>query len=169
MDTTGAVTLLNGIAEGNDNNTRVGRKAFMRDVSLSGVSRPTYGTGASQQHRIMLVWDNASAGALPAIADILSTSSPTSYPNPNNVARFTILYDNTLVVGVDTGSYADQSIKEFKTSMAINSATQYQLTTNVIGALQNGALLLVTLGDQAAGVSAGNSVIQSRLTFTDVL
>jgi hypothetical protein len=171
MNTTGAVTLLNGIAEGNDNNTRLGRKAFMRDVSISGVTRPTVGSGLSQQHRILLVWDNAAAGALPAITDILSTSTTTSYPNPDNVARFTILYDSTLVLGVDNAASAgaDQTIKEFKATIALNSATQFNGTGATIASIQNGSLLMVTLGEKVAGSTAGVATIQSRVTFTDVL
>jgi hypothetical protein len=169
MNTTGAVTLLNGIAEGNDNTTRLGRKAFMRDVSVSGFSQPTGTTGLPQQHRVLVVWDNAAAGALPAVTDILSTSDTTSFPNPNNVARFTILYDQTLVIGLLSASVADQVIKEFRTTLRVDSATQYQLTTGVIGALQNGALLMVTLGSNVAGATAGAAQIATRVTFTDVL
>jgi len=169
MDNTGAVTLLNGIAEGNDNNTRLGRKAMMRDVSISGYAFPTLTTGVSQQHRIMLVWDNAAAGALPAITDILSASATTSFPNPNGVARFTILWDHTYVLGISTAAIADQVIKEFGTTISLNSATQYMLTTGGISALQNGALLMVTLGSNAAGGTAGLAVISTRTTFTDVL
>jgi len=169
MDTTGAVTLLNGIAEGNDNITRLGRKAMMRDVSLSGYSYPTATTGTPQQHRVMLVWDNAANGALPAITDILSTSTTTSYPNPNNVARFTILYDQVCTLGAFTTGLTDQSIKQYGASKFLNSATQWMSTNGAIGALQNGAVLLVTLGSNAAGTTAGSASIQTRVTFTDVL
>jgi hypothetical protein len=169
-DTTGTITLLNGIAEGNDNVNRLGRKAVMHDLAFSGYAIPTTTTGTSQQQRLLFVWDNAPNGVLPAITDILVAANSTSFPNVNNVARFTILFDQTWVVGLQTAAIADQVIKNIPmTTIKLRSPTQYLGTTAAIGSVQNGGLYQVTLGSNAAGVTAGLIATAVRVTFTDVL
>jgi hypothetical protein len=58
-DTTGTVTALNLIAEGNDNVNRLGRKAMMRSVSVKGFVVSPSNAPPAQQTRVLLVWDNA--------------------------------------------------------------------------------------------------------------
>lgn len=170
--TTGTVTALNLIAEGNDNVNRLGRKALIRDVSVRGfVSIPT--PAPIQQARIMLVWDNAAAGALPAITDVLTGINSTSFINVNNVARFTVLHDQTFGLGVisntATVAFADAVMKQVRINCRINAPTEYSGTGGTIASIQNGTLLLLTMGSIATGATASNAFLATRVTFTDVL
>jgi len=172
-DTTGTVTALNLIAEGNDNVNRLGRKAMMRTVSVKGfVAAPASGAPV-QQARVLVVWDNAANGALPAIGDVLTAINSTAFLNPNNVARFTILSDKVFSLGSwDTGatiSYASELIKTIDITTRINAPTEYLGTTAAIASVQNGTVLLLTMGSTAAGASAATCTLGTRVTFTDVL
>jgi hypothetical protein len=175
-DTTGSVTALNLIAEGNDNVNRLGRKAMMRSVSVKGyVSTPGIAAAREvQQVRVLLVWDNAANGALPAVTDVLTAINTTSFPNANGVARFTILHDQAIPLGAFnttvTQAYLHETTKNIDITRRINAPTEYFGTAAAITSLQNGSLLLLTMGNSANG-TAGNAVftLGTRVTFTDVL
>jgi hypothetical protein len=174
-DTTGSVTALNLIAEGNDNVNRLGRKALMRSVSVKGFVSLQSSNGflPAQQARSLLVWDNASAGALPAITDILTAVNSSAFINPNNVERFTILHDTAYTLGVyctsATQTAVDKCTLPVDMTVSVNSPTQYLGTAANIASVQNGALLLVTCGDNAASGTTPSFKLSTRVTFTDVL
>ena len=167
-DTTGTITSLNLIAEGDDNTNRNGRRVLIRDVAVSGYSFPTVATGLKQQHRFMLVWDNAPNGTAATIALILSAVNTTAFPNPNGVNRFTILWDHTHVLGVDSATIVDQVIKQFSAAVRVNCVTQFSGTTAAAASVQNGLLYLVTIGSLAAGTTAGTANVSTRVTFNEV-
>jgi len=172
-DTTGSVTLLNGIAVGDDNTSRDGRQITMKSVQLCGRVNNVDDTANDTLARVMLVWDNAnnSAAALPAITDILSASTSESFPKIDNAQRFTILYDGRFAVGaksaaVDAAVAGSPTVHLLSVYKKINQVSQYSGTTNTIGSIQNGSLLLVTIGDQAAG-AGGSATLAARIRFTD--
>jgi hypothetical protein len=172
-DTTGTVTALNLIAEGNDNVNRLGRKAMMRSVSVKGFVVSPSNAPPAQQTRVLLVWDNAANGALPAIGDVLTAINSTAFLNPNNVARFTILFDKVYSLGswstAATSSYASEIIRAVDATVRVNAPTEYLGTTGTIASLQNGTILLLTMGSVAAGADAAAFTLSTRVTFTDVL
>jgi len=169
--TTGTVTCVNMTAVGDDNTTRDGRQATMKSVQINGVIRGADLTVSTTLARVMLVWDNAiNSGSLPAITDILVGAFSESFPNINNQQRFTILYDSMFGLGAaqDTATQAfngaiPHPVKVYK---KLNHVTQYSGTTAAIGSIQNGALYLVTVGDQSAGDCA-NLYCGVRVRFTD--
>lgn len=172
-DTTGSVTALNLIAVGDDNTTRDGREVVIKSVQMKGfLTRVDDTVGVAQYCRVMLVWDNAvNSGSIATIAQILTSSTGTAFPLIDNAARFTILSDQTLVLGTynDTGSYSTVETpgsQKIDLYLKINQVTKYSGTTAAIGSIQNGALLLVCVSTNAA--SSGAVVNgQVRVRFTD--
>jgi hypothetical protein len=172
-DTTGTVTLLNSIAQGSDNTNRLGRECVIRDVAIRGFEVPTSSSIQPQATRLVLVWDNAPNGAAPAITDVLTAANPWSFPNVNNIARFTILHDELFVLGTTqatgaAGAVADHTVNRVDLSVRVNSATQFLGTTTGIASIQNGALFMLTMGSAAPG-SGGTFSLGTRCTFVDVL
>jgi len=171
-DTTGSVTPLNLIAEGNDNVNRLGRKALMKQVCVRGYALPTSNAQIGAQGRVLLVWDNAANGALPVITDIYTAITSSSFLNVNNVARFSILAEHPFELGyfnsTATQTAADQSIKRIDIRINLNSITEFSGTTAAIASIQNGALLLVTMGSTAAATGI-TATLSTRVTFVDVL
>lgn len=170
-DTTGTVTLLNGIAVGDDNTTRDGRQATMKSVQVRGMFSPTDATTIASKGRLLLVWDNAAAGATATIAAILSAANSASFPLVDNAQRFTILVDRSYVLGpYDTtatqavaGSPTNNDVEIYK---KLDCVTQYNGTGATSASIQNGALLMVTIGNTA--VNAGGSFqVATRVRFTD--
>jgi len=172
-DTTGSVTCLNLLAVGDDNTTRDGRQVTIKSVQLKGILRPQDGVVSNTLARVMLIWDNAnnSAAAVPAITDILVASNSKTFVNINNSQRFTVLVDQIYACGqIDTtagqaiaGSLTAQPVAIYK---KMNAVTQFSGTTATIGSIQNGALYLVTLGDQGVN-DAYNLSCAVRVRFTD--
>lgn len=167
-DTTGSITLLNGIGTGDDFNTRDGRQIIMKSVKVRGFHDLNADTVAHLS-RLLIVWDNAPNGALPAIIDILAASTALAETNVNNQQRFTILGDWQSAF---SGTIAAQSsMAGFDTSflryVKLNHITQYLNTGNTITSIQNGALYLVTIGNQAAGANAAQVFFNTRVRYVE--
>lgn len=171
-DTTGSVTALNLIAVGDDNTTRDGRQVTIKSVQFRGTLVPVDNTTLPAKCRLMLVWDNAvNSGTIATVAQILNAASAAAFPLIDNQNRFTVLVDRSYVVGgvsdVATQAYsmspACHNVEIYK---SINAITQYSGTTAAIGSIQNGALLMLTIGDKAAG-AGGAFLGATRVRFTD--
>lgn len=175
FDTTGSVTALNLIAVGDDNVNRDGRQVTIKSVQLKCVIRPIDSAVAENSCRCLLVWDNAvNSGTIATVANILTTAVPEAFPNIDNAKRFTILKDSHIHFGPNTSDTVQltygNSAKNYPTwdvYQKINKVTQYSGTTAAIGSIQNGGLLLVTIGDVAPGTANYKLDGQARVRFTD--
>lgn len=173
-DLVGYVQLLNGVAVGDDNNTRDGRQITCKSVQIQGIIAPFDQTTSACLCRTMLVWDNSpNSGSLATITDILRTSTSVSMTNLDNRQRFTILRDSKVAIGginsvPGTATYAQSpTTTELDWFVPLNGLkTTYSGTTGAIGSIGAGALLLVTIGSAAvADGCIGN--INTRLRFYD--
>lgn len=167
LDTTGSITLINGISEGDDNTNRNSRSVLIKSVEVRGSAQPTATTGLPQKCRLLLVWDNAANGVAPAIADILTAVSPYAYPNVNFERRFTILWDWSFVLGLQAAAVADQVIVNYDTQLRLNSLVQFQGTGGTVASIQNGAMYFVSVGGNAAGTTAGTTTCVTRVRFLE--
>lgn len=171
-DTTGSVTALNLIAVGDDNTNRDGRQVTITSVQVRGIIVPQDAGTVSNKARWLLVWDNAvNSGTIATVADILTAATANSYPLINNANRFTILCDHSYAAGAvdQTATQAiamSPTVHNVEYYRKIGSVTQYSGTTAAIGSIQNGGLLLVTIGTQAAGAGS-NLVAATRVRFAD--
>lgn len=172
VDTTGVITLLNPIAQGDDNTNRDGRQVrtiscWLRlQHSLAGVNNVNSQTG-----RFIIFWDNASNGVLPTVAQVLVAANPNSFVNLNFQNRFTILYDHTsfypgvnaAIAGVQSGVDGNMINKYIK----INATTTFIGTGGGITTMGNGGLYLLQVGSQPAGNTAAISMWQTRVRFAE--
>jgi len=170
-DTTGSITCLNLIATGDDNNTRDGRQVTIKSVQIRGIVTPVDTTTLPTNARVLLVWDNAPNGAAATIAQILTAVNSQSFPLVNNQNRFTILRDMQFPVGgmsdTATQTYTmSPTVHSVEAYMKIGQITQYSGTTANISSVQNGALWMVTVGDQVANAGA-NFRLATRVRFVD--
>jgi len=171
-DTTGTVTLLNGVAQGLDYNNRIGRKMEFTSVHVKGVLLPVDSSTAPTHCRLMVVWDSDSDGTTPTITDILAQSTSTSFANLNNRNRFrTILNEEYAIGGVST--VATQSYAGSPTVHAIDRYIQLpkletinQGTDATAASIQQGALWMITIGTNAAG-NGGFFIVSTRARYTD--
>lgn len=173
-DTTGSVTALNLLAVGDDNNTRDGRQVQLKSVHIQGIFRPQDNNNEDNYARVLLVMDHQpNSSTIATIGNILVASSSLSNTNLDNRERFTILRDIRFAGGkrneaitATVGSYSSESVQVINEFVKLNHKTTYSGTTAVIGSVATNALLLVTIGDLAAG-GGSNAALVSRVRFTD--
>jgi len=171
FDTTGTVTALNLVAEGDDNISRNGRQIQIASVEVIGKANPVDGSTTPDFCRLMLIYDSQTNGALPAITDILAASTSNSFLNLDNRDRFHIIADHKFVIGglstTATQTYAQSPTLELidiHRKLALH--TTFKGTTGAIASIATGALLLVSIGDVPPndGALAG---VSTRIRFTD--
>lgn len=170
-DTTGSVTLLNGVAQGSDFTNRIGRKFTNVTVQLEGKIAPQDANVGHTKCRVMLIYDTQPNGALPAITDVLTAATSNAFMNLNNRDRFKVLSEtNVTLAAIDntaTQSWAAApTVHNVSIFKKLNLETINDGTTAAIGDIQSGSIFLLTVGDQAAG-SGFNFTAAARVRFID--
>lgn len=170
-DTTGSVTLLNGIAAGDDFNQRDGRKIKITDVQIQGMVSATDASTDDTYCLVMLVYDKQPNEGLATIAQIFSQANSTSFMNLNNRERFKILSTDRVALSRNnaTATTAVGSCNQTIINRYIKTelVTVFDAATGAITDITHGAVLLVTLGDVAVG-SGGSYFASTRVRFTEV-
>lgn len=172
-DTTGSVTLINGVAQGDDFNNRIGRQTTWKSVSVKGICYSVDNSTNYVAARLLVVWDNSpNSGSAPTITDFLVAATSLSHNNLNNRHRFKVLIDEFVTLG-RVNDTATQSFAAGPNVYTINrfvripdAVTVFSGTGATVGSIQSGALWMVTIGDQAANLGANFSVT-TRCRFTD--
>jgi len=165
----GSVALLATIAQGPAVTQRLGKKARYKSVQLRGNVRADTGT-ATTKVAVLVVYDRAPRGAVPAITDIFNTDSSNSFNNDAMSDRYRIIHRRDYnIVGTSAGttSASQQVIEEYipLNLLPVNFAA---LGTGAITDIVNGALYLVVLGDVGAGTTDATVNIGARIRFVDV-
>jgi len=155
-NTWSAVTLVNGITQGATANTRVGRRvtliSFLMRWAVSNTNSPT---------RIMIVYDHAPNGALPAITDILTFDGFTAVNNLINNDRFIVLHDEIVNLQSPSTIVGGKTfIKRQPLQMQYTNAA-----TGTIADITTGAVYIMACS--ISGVAA-NVQYTFRTRFTDL-
>lgn len=173
-DTTGSVTLLNGIAQGDDNNNREGRQVTMTSISIKGMLTPVDLNSNASYCRLIVVWDSANnGGAAPAITDLLTASTSVCHNNLNNRMRFKVLMDEQYVIG-GISDATTQSFAGSPTVVTINRylklppgcVTTFSGTGATSASIQSGAIWMFTIGNNVAN-AGGAYQVATRVRFVD--
>ncbi len=171
MDTTGSVTLLATIAQGNTVNQREGKSAQLTSVRIRGNQRAGSTTTIADGAQY-LVWDRQPNKALAAVADVLTSATSNAFPNRENAQRFVILKNFRCSFAGNTATPAAGTeiidIDEY-VKLPRECVTSYTTadTTGVIGDIISGALLWVSVGDIGAGTASATSTLSFRVNFRD--
>ncbi len=172
--TAGAVISLNLIPQGTTELTRVGRKAWIKSISLrlhiqispQASTQLPVGT----ECRIIIVQDTQCNGALPAVLDFLETAGQLSYRKLANQTRFRVLKDWIWVLdspgGAGDGSAANdwsgvQRLKRWYKKC--NIPLEFDNTAGAITEIMSNNVFLLAIANNTTG-SWG---LQSRIRFTD--
>lgn len=170
--TTGSVEVLNAMAQGTSQSTRVGNKIHMTSIQgRLSITNGTVGTVAPVI-RYMIIYDTQTNAALPALLDILTPGTVIGFMNLANRDRFRIIWERTFTPSV--GTFSDTAaVAEFTEFIKIYQKLNLDVVFNntnggTIADIQTGSLLLVTLSNVAAGTGAPVDGSQFRLRYTDL-
>lgn len=131
-------------------------------------------TTTTAKASLLIIYDKRPSGTpptLPAITDVLVTANSNAFNNDNNTSRFKVLRRwDFFFCGNNTGagqqtSKSGYNIDEF---LFINKQVVFNaLGTGAIADIDEGALYVLTVGDQAAGTADANFNLAFRTRFID--
>ena len=150
----------------------MGKKIQWKSMQIRGTVQAN-ATTVSNNSAWLIVYDRRPTGSLPAITDVLSSATAISFTNDANSGRFQILkrWNDTILGNVGTaGQQTDKSsvvVDEFLSLRSLPCAYK-AAGTGAIGDIEQGALYLITVGDNAAGNTDSDAILAFRTRFLDV-
>ena len=167
-DTTGSVTLLNGIAVGSTASLRRGRRVCLTELHVTGRLRPSSDSFKRSRCDVLLVWDKQPGAAVPAITDILTESISGAPKNLDYRERFKILRKSTTPWEEMPKRPVpkEPTIDLIEIHEPLFACTIYKGDSNAITDIATGALYLVTIGDQAA-INGASLNVAVRLRWVE--
>lgn len=99
VTTSGVISSMNLIAQGDGEGQRTGNSIFVRNIAMQGqaIRNASGATPDSQVVRLVIFQDTQQiADTAPAITDVLETNSVNSYLNKANVGRFKVLFNKKM-------------------------------------------------------------------------
>lgn len=173
LDTTGSITHLDEVPRGYTVNTRNGAVFRSTGVVLRGHA-VNGSTAVYNDCSVLIVWDKHPNQALASITDILDSVSSHSLNNRSKACRFVTIkrWDFTLVGKGDGTSGGDKFVTAFHYNLDLPKHCVACCTTSdatgEIGNRTSGALLMVTVGNNAAGNAAAELAVTMRVNFVDI-
>lgn len=167
FDSSGQVTYLTGLAQGDGISDREGNSLKVQNFSLNYFV--TYDSATSPVcFRILLVRDLQNTGATITASDVMETVGVTSAPvtfadyvnGPLSNKRFSIVYDQVGTVD----QYNPISAHMFKSNHDCHVA--YRGTTSAVASAGNGSYFLIAISN-AVGAVLPRIQFQTRMVFTD--
>lgn len=171
-DTTGTMTHLDIVTQGDTVNSRDGRKFMPTWVNFRGYI-VNGATSVSTDSAVILLWDKQPNKALAAVTDFLDSASSLSQNKRENASRFLVIrrWDFAMTGkndGTTTSGYVRNFDKFVRLPRGLIAECTPADTTGAIGNRVTGALLLCTVGRTAAGTTSAIFSAAIRVGFKDV-
>jgi len=162
---TADISLLNGVAQGTDEDERLSNSITMKALEYRCAMFPGSTQSTNQTSTVLFVLDRNPNGALAGATDILEAASPRSMTNWENKARFKILKRITQVIGDTTDSTGLYPVAKGYINLSEMPVT-YTGTAGAIANLVTNALLCLRIGEGASDNSTSTRVqVDTRFTF----
>lgn len=158
--TSGAVTNLFALAQGDGDSARTGNSIFVRMININyTVAYNTAATGVGQCVRGWLILDTqqASDETTVSFTDIFNNQNVNSQLNPDTVGRYKILKKVTHYVSADKPKVQFNIIKKMRHHVRYNGPASTDL--------QKGAIFWVVCSDQAT--NAPTVTYSNRISYHD--
>lgn len=171
ISSAGAVTLLNGVAQGTDYTDRIGRKVMLRSILWRGFVTPSAATSLPEGafFRCILFYDAQTNASTPLVTDVLATTAYDAPLNLTNRDRFRVLYDKYCTINATqytTGALTSGSPmpKHLKFYKKMSMEVIFGSTGSTVGSIQTGGVFLLTICSVNVGCKLD---MFSRIRFTD--
>jgi len=172
--TSGVVTLINGVGQGDDTTQRQGRQITMRRLELRLQCRQDQLNGDSGYVlRMVIAYDRQATGVSATAGTILDLSTigqghiaPINY---QNIQRYEILYDKSFTVNATAGIVGafDNQILYKTVIMDLNHVVRYIGTGATISSINSGSLnVLLTAGGYIT--NSPDAFFGARVYFSDM-
>lgn len=155
-----AATLLNGVATGTTELTRVGDICQLHDIDVRGNIVSTANLTSETKVRVMMIWEGKSAlGALASFSGVLDSATPQTFAQRNcttrDPKRYRILYDKTFGLGIKSTAsatpvlnFAAPNIVQFHIKRKLNLVSDYSRgVAGTVADIDTGVLTLFIFTD----------------------
>jgi len=160
-----AGTLLNGLANGSDASTRIGRKITIKSLLVRWTASLAATSTGGSPVRILIVYDKQANATAPAITDILLSDSFQSQNNLSNRDRFVTLSD-VITEPISAGNNFSVSDVIYK---KLNLETMYNAgSAGTIGDITSGSIYLFQSQNAHITTASGTFLANCRVRYTDV-
>ena len=161
----GPTLLLNGMANGSDASSRIGRKVVLKSLLIRWTAALSPTSTGGSPIRILCIYDKQANATAPSVTDILLADNFNSANNLSNRDRFVTLCDYITEPVSANGDFTVSGAIYKK----INLETMFNTgSAGTIGDITSGSVYLIAA--QTAGVStaAVSLAARSRIRYTDV-
>jgi len=160
-----AGTLLNGLANGSDASTRIGRKITVKSLLVRWTASLAATSAGGSPIRVLVVYDKQANATIPAITDILLVDSFQSQNNLSNRDRFVTISD-VITEPMSAGnnfSVSDVIYKKLNLEVMFNAGS-----AGTIGDITSGSIYCFTAQNGHITTASGTFVANCRIRYTDV-
>jgi len=162
VSTTGTLTLLNGLAEGDSATTRDGRQVLFKSIQLF-LRGTMNGSATNTTIRSIIFMDKQPNETAPTMASLLATTvagGVDAYRNLDNRKRFVILHDSRMILTTDFSERVHEHYKK------MSLVTQYDSgNAGTIADITSNSLYLLQVCDEATNTPV--QIFNVRLRFID--
>jgi len=165
-NSSGDIRLMVAIPQGPGVNQRIGKRAFYRSITLRGAVFAG-STMTLADTSVLIIYDKRPTGALPAITDILTTTTPSGFMNDSNSGRFEVIRRmDTIVTGSQSAPNSNSMIN-FDHYIPLKSRPVVFETagTGAIGDIDSGALYIICMSAVGAGTNAPSASLSWRIRY----
>lgn len=172
-DTTGAIQLINTIAQGTTVNQCVGKKCLLQSVRIQAFFQPNSAAIYNNVAAYLVLDRQSNGAAIPAITDILVSANTNDFPNDAKRSRYKILRRwDSLISGATTATNTPcnemtaANVNDYiplKFIMEFNTSA----TTGAQATIEKGAIYVITVGSASAGTTAATFQFYTRTRFTE--
>jgi hypothetical protein len=143
--TTGSITLLNGVGQGDTTHTRDGHSIRFVRLQLR-LTMSKHASATATYIRVVLIWYRENNASARTIAEILESGADTkSFLNENNKTKFAVLHDKTHVLS--ESNYAVQM--SFDRSVDKHSTYTVGAAGSAATDIQTGAFYMIVFSNEA--------------------
>mgnify|MGYP000198975302 CR=1 FL=1 len=161
----GDIDAINLVAEGTNDDERLGNKMTMTSLRYRCHAVPGTSQTIWQRAQIYFVYDKQPNGALPTATDVLEDDSSFTFPNWANKERFQILRQHSfLVAPAGEGGPPNDVIEGY---VKLNHVTNHDAVTAAITSITTGSLFTLVVGNGTSGTNANPGInVNTRVTFS---
>lgn len=170
VNTTPVVTLLNGIAQGSDNDQRIGNRVVMTGVDIRlHVTNEVSVKDRLSQMRLILVYDTQTNGTALTTTDVLDAVTIESQHNWDNDSRFQVIYDSVRALNTFGGTATSVDVYHwfYAKHFQLNHYVRWNGSGATVTSMTWGSLYLIYFGPDAASASDFDVNGTARLTYVD--
>lgn len=163
--TFGTGILLNGLANGSDASSRIGRKVNIKSLYIRWSALFVAGAGGGGAIRILVVYDKQANATAPAITDILLANDFNSPNNLSNRDRFVTLCDYVTEQLSTASNLSDTGVIQ----KTLNLETMFNAgSAGTIGDITSGSVYMFIAQSGGITTTAPTLAYRARIRYTDV-